>query len=176
MSGFRAAQISALQPYMQDYNWNWTSSWYGSFTPNAWNTLTLTVPANAVAPFNNLGIQFNTSAGWTDTCYIDSVSWNTPAPDFNLSANPTSLTVKGGTNGTSTITVAPIEWLEWLLYIERRQSSERSHRHVCHESNYRWCEHADVHGLQHRNLRHIECDRHRHLRIAQPHDAPSPSH
>ena len=103
--------LSNLQPYMQDYNWNWTSSWYGSFTPNAWNTLTLTVPANAVAPFNNLGIQFNTSAGWTNICYLDSVSWNTAAPDFSLSANPSSLTVKGGTNGTCAVMVTPINGL-----------------------------------------------------------------
>ena len=104
-------QFSNLQPYLQDYNWNWTSSWYGSFTPNAWNTLSLTVPADAVAPFHDLGIQFNTSAGWTNTCYIDSVSWNAPAPDFVLAANPTSLTVKGGTNGTSAITVTPTNGL-----------------------------------------------------------------
>ena len=104
-------QISNLQPYIQDYNWAWSSSWYGSFTPNSWNTLSLTVPANAVAPFNNLGIQFNTSAGWTNTCYIDSVSWSAPAPDFNLSANPTSMTVTGGTNGTSAITISPMNGL-----------------------------------------------------------------
>ena len=103
--------ISNLQPYMQDNNWAWTSSWYGSFTPNAWNTLSLTVPANAVSPFHNLGIQFNTSAGWTNVCYIDSVSWNAPAPDFSLSANPTSLTVTGGTNGTSAVTVTPMNGL-----------------------------------------------------------------
>ena len=103
--------ISNLQPYMQDNNWGWASSSYGSFTPNAWNTLSLTVPANAVSPFHNLGIQFNTSAGWTNTCYIDSVSWNTPAPDFRLSANAASLTVQGGTNGTSTITVTPTNGL-----------------------------------------------------------------
>jgi len=102
-SGYK---ISNLQPYLQDNNWVWTSSWYGSFTPNAWNTLNLTVPSTAVSPFHNLGIQFNTSAGWTNTCYIDSVSWNTPAPDFNLSANPTNLTANGGANGTSTISVA----------------------------------------------------------------------
>ena len=107
-SGYK---ISNLQPYMQDNNWAWTSSWYGGFTPYAWNTLSLTVPPNAVAPFHNLGIQFNTSAGWTNTCYIDSVSWNTPAPDFIFAANPTSLTVKGGTNGTSAITVAPTNGL-----------------------------------------------------------------
>ena len=103
-------QISSLQAYMQDYNWQWASSGSG-WIPNAWNTLTLTVPANAVAPFHNLGIQFNTSAAWTNTCYIDSISWNSPAPDFSVAANPTSLTVKGGTNGTTAITVTPMNGL-----------------------------------------------------------------
>jgi hypothetical protein len=107
-SGYK---ISNLQPYMQDNNWAWTSSWYGSFTPNAWNTLSLTVPPNAVAPFHYLGIQFNTSAGWTNTCYIDSVSWNAPAPDFSVSANPTSLTVQGGSSGMNTITVTALNGL-----------------------------------------------------------------
>ena len=67
--------------------------------------------ANAIAPFQYLGIEFWTSAAWTGTCYIDSVSWNTPAPDFTMSANPTSLTVNGGTNGTSAITVTPMNGL-----------------------------------------------------------------
>jgi hypothetical protein len=107
-SGYK---FSNLQPFIQDFNWHWTGSWYGSFTPNAWNTLTYTVPSTAVSPFHYLGIQFNTSAGWTNTCYIDSVSWNTPAPDFSVSANPTSLTVKGGTNGGSAITMTPMNGL-----------------------------------------------------------------
>jgi endoglucanase len=99
-------KISFIQPYMQDNNWAWTSSWFGSFTPNAWNTLTLTVPANAVSPFQVFGLQFATSAGWTNTCYLDSVSWVNPAPDFNVAVSPASLTVNAGTNGTSLITVA----------------------------------------------------------------------
>jgi hypothetical protein len=69
------------------------------------------VPVNAVSPFHYLGIQFNTSAGWTNTCYIDSVSWNTPAPDFSMSANPTSLTVQGGASGTNTITITALNGL-----------------------------------------------------------------
>jgi hypothetical protein len=105
------SKITTLQPYMQDFNWNWTSSFYGSLTANAWNTVALTVPPNATAPFHNLGIQFATSAGWTNTCYLDSVSWNTPAPDFSLSANPTSLTVQGGASGTNTITVTAMNGL-----------------------------------------------------------------
>ena len=106
-------QITNIQPYLQDYNWGWTSSWYShdSLTANAWNTLTLTVPQAAVAPFHTLGLTFTTGAGWTNTCYIDSVSWTNPAPDFIFAANPTSLTVKGGTNGTSAITVSPTNGL-----------------------------------------------------------------
>jgi lysophospholipase L1-like esterase len=104
------SKISTLQPFIQDNNWTFTSGWYGSFAAG-WNTLTYTVPANAVSPFHYLGITFSTSAGWTNTCYIDSVSWNAPAPDFSVSANPTSLTVKGGTNGTSAITVTALNGL-----------------------------------------------------------------
>lgn len=105
------SQITTVEPYLQDYNWAWSQSWYGSLTANAWNTLTLTVPSTATTPLKLLGIRFTTSAAWTGTCYIDSVSWITPAPDFILSANPASLTVQGGTNGTSTITVTAMNGL-----------------------------------------------------------------
>ncbi|MGP8055188.1 MAG: cellulase family glycosylhydrolase [Limisphaerales bacterium] len=103
------SKITSLQPYIQDNNWTWTWGDYnGSLTGNAWNTVTVTVPANAVSPFHYLNLQFNASAAWTGTCYIDSVSWNAPAPDFSLSRNPSSLTVQGGTSGTSTVTVTAL--------------------------------------------------------------------
>ena len=105
------SQVTTLQPYLQDNTWAWTSGWYPSLTANAWNTITLTVPTNAVSPLQNLGIQFITSAAWTGTCYIDSVSLPTPSPDFNLSANPTSLSVNVGTNGASTVTVTAMNGL-----------------------------------------------------------------
>src|ERR1039457_4722841 len=107
-SGYK---FSNVQPYMQDNNYSWSSSYYTSFTPNAWNTLSLTVPANAVSPFHYLGIQFNISVGWTNTCYIDSVSWNTPAPDYSVAASPSSLTVQGGASGTNTVTVTALNGL-----------------------------------------------------------------
>jgi hypothetical protein len=98
-------KISTIVPIVQDYNWNWDQSWYGSFTANAWNTLTVTVPSTRTTPLQRLNLQFSTSAGWTNTCYVDSISWNNVTPDFNLAVNPASLTVNGGTNGTSAITV-----------------------------------------------------------------------
>ncbi len=79
--------ISTVEPWMQDKDWNWTQTWYGSFTANAWNTFTLTVPSTATTPFNAFGLRFTTSAGWTGTCYIDSISWSIPAP-----VAPTGLT------------------------------------------------------------------------------------
>lgn len=105
--------ISAIQPFVQDYNWAWTGNYkgYGSLTANAWNTIAVTVPTNAVTPLQVLGVQFFTGGGWTNTCYIDSVSWAASGPDFTLSANPPSLTVNGGTNGASIITVTPTDGL-----------------------------------------------------------------
>src|SRR5579871_1151215 len=50
---------------------------------------------------------------WTNICYVDSISWPAAAsaPDFTLSANPSSLTVNGGTNGTSMVTVTAMNGL-----------------------------------------------------------------
>jgi hypothetical protein len=98
-------KISSIEPIVQDYNWGWSQSWYGSFTANAWNTLTVTVPSTATIPLVRLNLKFTTNGDWTNTCYVDSISWNAVPPDFNLAVNPASLTVNGGTNGTSTITV-----------------------------------------------------------------------
>ena len=99
------SKISGMQPYMVDYNWNTTWGNSASITANAWNTFTLTVPQTATTPFQYLTIEFWTSAAWTGTCYVDSISWNSSGPDFNLAASPTSLTVNGGTHGDSLITV-----------------------------------------------------------------------
>jgi endoglucanase len=103
--------VTTLQPYLMDQNWAWTSSWYSSLTPNAWNTVTLTVPTNAVTPLNALGVQFITSGAWTGICYIDSVSWPASGPDFSLEVNPANLSVNAGTNGASTITVTALNGL-----------------------------------------------------------------
>ena len=98
-------KISTIEPIVQDYNWGWSQNWYGSLNGNAWNTLTVTVPSTATIPLKRLNLKFTTNGGWTNTCYVDSISWNTVTPDFNLAVNPASLTVNGGTNGTSLITV-----------------------------------------------------------------------
>ncbi|CAN5607927.1 glycoside hydrolase family 44 protein [soil metagenome] len=74
------SQITAIQPYVQQGSgggWLWTGSYktIGQLTTNAWNTITVAVPSNAVMPLYQLGVQFTTGATWTGTCYVDAVSW-----------------------------------------------------------------------------------------------------
>ncbi|MFL5305655.1 MAG: hypothetical protein ACJ8F1_10590 [Polyangia bacterium] len=74
------AAVSAIQPYVLEGatgNWTWTGNWQaiGSLHSGEWNTLTVTVPTNAVTPLDQLGVAITTDATWTGTLYIDSVSW-----------------------------------------------------------------------------------------------------
>ena len=88
-------QVTGLVAYAQDYNWSWSQS-SGGLASNSWNTLSLTMPANAVSPLKALGVRFTTGAAWTGTCYIDSVTW--PAVGAPPPA-PTNLTTSGGAGG-----------------------------------------------------------------------------
>jgi hypothetical protein len=71
-------QVASIEPYLQDYHWEWTSQWHGSFTAGAWNTVTVTVPSGATTPLQRLGLKIATGAAWTGTLYIDSIDWSTP--------------------------------------------------------------------------------------------------
>jgi hypothetical protein len=68
-------QITTIEPILQDFNWVGTQSWYagGSLSTNAWNTLTVTMPPNAIAPLKSLSLKITTGAAWTGTLYIDSI-------------------------------------------------------------------------------------------------------
>ncbi len=73
--------ITAVQPYVQQGaggGWLWTGNWMaiGSLQAGAWNSITVTVPANAVLPLFELGVQFFTaSTPWSGTAYVDAISW-----------------------------------------------------------------------------------------------------
>jgi hypothetical protein len=71
------SQVTAIQPFEMDADYTWTGNYQtiGSLKTNAWNTLTVTVPSNAVLPLYSLGVQFFTGATWSGTCYVDSISW-----------------------------------------------------------------------------------------------------
>ena len=111
------SQITTLQPYLQDYNWNWTSSWYGNLTANAWNTMTLTVPQTAIAPFQNLGITFTTGAAWSGTCYIDSVTWpvNTPPTLASITNQTVNVGQMVAFTASATDTDQPLQTLTFAL-------------------------------------------------------------
>ena len=71
--------ITAVQPYALQGaagGWGWTGNWraVSSLTANAWNTLTVNVPANAAA-LDQLGIEFTTNKTWSGTVYVDAVTW-----------------------------------------------------------------------------------------------------
>ena len=66
-------KLSAINPFIADSNWNYLASdWTGTFTTNAWNTFTIQIPAGANPAY--LGVEFDASAYWTGTCYIDSIT------------------------------------------------------------------------------------------------------
>jgi hypothetical protein len=72
--------INVVQPFVlqgASGGWTWTGTVVpiGSLTTNAWNTITVTVPSNAVLPLAWLGVEFDTTGVWAGTCYVDTVNW-----------------------------------------------------------------------------------------------------
>jgi hypothetical protein len=73
-------RISALQPFLLQGaagGWKWAGSWVAatSLKSGAWNAVSLQVPAGAVSPFQELGLEIFTEASWKGSVYVDSVSW-----------------------------------------------------------------------------------------------------
>jgi hypothetical protein len=74
------APITAIQPFVLQGaagGWTWTGSYraIGSLAANQWNTITVQVPAAAVTPLAQLGVEFTTNGSYTGAAYIDAVSW-----------------------------------------------------------------------------------------------------
>jgi len=63
------------QPASTDYAW--VSNWHDAtqLKPNAWNTIFVRIPEEAVAPFDEIGIELSGTAGQATTIYLDSVAW-----------------------------------------------------------------------------------------------------
>ncbi|WP_256217649.1 cadherin-like beta sandwich domain-containing protein [Paenibacillus sp. OV219] len=97
------ANIAGIQPYMMDKNWSWTGALvsYSSLTKDSWNTLTLTIPAAALNPFNELGVQLQTSGDFNGSIYIDSIGLvggapvETPSPASLSDLRVNGVTVAG---------------------------------------------------------------------------------
>ncbi|NMO13866.1 hypothetical protein HPC49_05245 [Pyxidicoccus fallax] len=74
------SSITSIQPYGLEgatASWRFTGRWtaIGSLTPNAWNTVTVTLPSASTSPLYQLGVELTTSGTWTGTVYVDGISW-----------------------------------------------------------------------------------------------------
>jgi hypothetical protein len=69
------ANIAAVQPYVMDGSWTWTGNnvEYDQLEKNSWNTVSLTIPANAANPINEIGVQLSTSDAFNGSIYMDSI-------------------------------------------------------------------------------------------------------
>lgn len=79
---------------------------FGTNPTNSTSSLTFTASSNATTGTSTVTIT-GTSGSLTHTTTISLTVNATATPNFSLSASPSSLTVKQGTNGSSTITVTP---------------------------------------------------------------------
>ncbi len=76
VSSAALTNLTGIEPFFMDKNWTWTSTIVNlsKLTPNAWNKVSVVVPANAVIPFTEIGIEFDSSKLWAGTIYVDSVT------------------------------------------------------------------------------------------------------
>jgi endoglucanase len=107
-----SAQISSLQPYMQEgaaAGWRWTAQWVpiSALTLNAWNTINVVVPSD-VTPVQSLGVQLAVTGSNTTTVYVDAVSAVTGAgPPSDPSTYNFEQDVQGWTSlGSTTATLS----------------------------------------------------------------------
>jgi hypothetical protein len=74
------SNLAGVQAYVKQGaagGWAWTGTYrpINTLTANAWNAIAVTVPANAVTPLYQVGVEFSTNGAWTGTAYVDSISW-----------------------------------------------------------------------------------------------------
>jgi hypothetical protein len=72
--------LTAIQPYVLQGaagGWLWTGNWRSTsgLAAGQWNTIQVTVPANAMLPLWELGVQLTTGSSWTGSAYVDAVTW-----------------------------------------------------------------------------------------------------
>jgi hypothetical protein len=74
------SNVTAVTPYVMQGPqgfWRWTSNVLPINPSDAgmWNAITVQPPANALAPFYQMGVEFTVSGAWSGTCYLDSITW-----------------------------------------------------------------------------------------------------
>lgn len=106
------APVKAIQAFVQESaatSWRYTADWKpaASLTPGAWNTFTVTVPADASA-VQTLGVQVELNASWAGAVQVDGVTWGgapppppppPPATGSCLKVMPLGDSITEGVNG-----------------------------------------------------------------------------
>lgn len=72
--------VASLQPYVlqgASGGWAWTGTWTAgsALQAGAWNTLTVTVPANAATPLYELGVELAVGSAANAVFHVDAVGW-----------------------------------------------------------------------------------------------------
>jgi chitinase len=68
--------LNDIQAFFMDARWTWTSNTISAanLKANAWNKVSVTVPAGAVKNFTEVGLQIDSKAAWSGTIYVDTVT------------------------------------------------------------------------------------------------------
>jgi hypothetical protein len=66
-------ELTSINPFIADQSWNFLAgAWTSSYTANDWNTFVILIPADSKVGY--LGIEFQSSAAWMNTLYLDSIA------------------------------------------------------------------------------------------------------
>ncbi|MBU6410497.1 MAG: RICIN domain-containing protein, partial [Verrucomicrobia bacterium] len=86
-----------------------TFTGYYSADGSSWTQISSTSVTMATSATAGLAVTAHDNTSLNTATFDNvSISGSAPAPDFSLSASPTSLTITQGANGTSTITINPV--------------------------------------------------------------------
>ena len=133
-----------------------------AFSPNpATTTSALTLTASATAVTGTITVTITgTSGNLTQTTAISVTV--TAAPGYTLSAAPSALNIVQGSQGTSAITITPLNGFVGTVTLFRVRAAKRSYSGVQSESCLQQ-QHPDLDGKRHGNNRDRDSDRYWHL-------------
>lgn len=69
------APISAVQPYVEDDDYDWHHSWNPNLPRDAWMPVTVTIPPGVNTPIRELGVKIYLTQPYTGPVYLDEIQW-----------------------------------------------------------------------------------------------------
>jgi hypothetical protein len=138
------ARLLGVMAYVQQgpaADYAWVSNYVAAtdLVPGEWNLLYVNLPEGSVAPFSEMGIEFESEAPWTGTAYLDSVGWakpassdipeaETPLVDDPLARDKAGHGCSVGAPPRSTGALACVAPLAFALWLSRRRRSRPAAR------------------------------------------------